>query len=676
MKIPRLTRVKIPRLTRDRIAGAIFVILVVLTAISATWTFRQAWGVYKLRRGVGDTWFLAADGRRWFRMDERHQDIPLADIPLDLQHAFVAVEDHRFFGHMGIDPIALGRAIYRDIRSGGAIEGGSTLTQQLARTLFLSNQKSYGRKIREAALALMIDSALSKQQILELYLNRIYLSGGVYGVETMSKHLFNRPAKMLNLAECALIAGLARAPSSLSPWTNLDGAIERSHVVLTRMREEGLITDAQERSARATRIRIAPYPGPIDPRGGYAKEFLRQQFRDQFGGDHPPDWEVRTTFVPELQDMAERSVADVLRRFNQPELQAALVAIDPQTGDILALVGGRDFRLSQFNRAVRSRRQPGSAFKPFLFAVALDHGYTPVTVLDGLTNIQPQGPDEWAPRNSNDEIADALTLRAALIESNNRAATSLQQRVGARPVLRLASTAGMRDLPDVPSLSLGTGEVTPLDLTGAFAMFPNGGFAVRPRGMIRVIDADGTAVFDNPVHTERVISPESAFQMVSMLEDVMDRGTASAARGWGIRFPSGGKTGTTDDFKDAWFVGFSSSLVVGVWVGFDQPKTIAREGYGSRFALPIWTDFMRRSVQRRPARDFQVPEGLHGEQLCNVSYLRPVEECPTYIEYFKENDDVPSRLCPVHRGTVKQRVRRAMEGILSGIGRKLKGIFR
>jgi len=576
---------------------------------------------------------------------------------------------------MGIDPIALGRAIYRDVRSGGAVEGGSTLTQQLARTLFLSNQKSYGRKVREAALALMIDSALSKQQILELYLNRIYLSGGVYGVETMSRHLFNRPAKTLNLAECALIAGLARAPSSLSPWTNLDGAIDRSHVVLTRMREEGFITEAQERAARAARIRIAPYPGPTDPRGGYAKEFLRQQFRDEFGGDHPPDWEVRTTFVPELQDMAERSVADVLRRFNQPELQAALVAIEPQTGNILALVGGRDVRQSQFNRAVRSRRQPGSAFKPFLFAVALDHGYTPVTGLDGLTNIRPQGPDEWAPRNANDEVADALTLRAALIESNNRAATSLQQRVGSRPVLHLASSAGMRDLPDVPSLSLGTGEVTPLDLTAAFAMFPNGGFTVKPRGMVRVTDADGTAVYDNAVQTERVISPETAFQMVSMLEDVMDRGTASAARGWGIRFPSGGKTGTTDDFKDAWFVGFSSSLVVGVWVGFDQPKTIAREGYGSRFALPIWTDFMRRAVQRRPARDFAVPAGLHAEQLCNVSYLRPVEECPTYVEYFKENDDVPSRLCPIHRGTVKQRVKRAFEGILSGIGRKLKGIF-
>ena len=338
MKIPRLPipPLNIPRRTRDRIAAGVFSTLVVLTAISFAWTLRQAWAVYKLRRGVGDTWFLAADGRPWFRMDERRQDVSLADIPADLQHAFVAVEDHRFYKHLGIDPIALGRAVVRDVRSGGAVEGGSTLTQQLARTLFLSNQKSYGRKAREAVLALMIDSQLTKQQILELYLNRIYLSGGVYGVETMSRHLFNRPARTLNLAECALVAGLARAPSSLSPWTNLDGAIERSHVVLQRMREEGFITDAQERAARATRIRIAPYPGPTDPRGGYAKEFLRQQFRDQFGGDHPPDWQVRTTFIPELQDMAERAVADTLRRFNQPDLQAALIAIDPRTGDIRA----------------------------------------------------------------------------------------------------------------------------------------------------------------------------------------------------------------------------------------------------------------------------------------------------------------------------------------------------
>ena len=661
---------------RDRIAALIFGVLVVLTAVSLTWTLRQAWAVHKLRRGVGDTWFLAADGRRWFRMDEHRSDVPLSEIPVHLQYAFVAVEDHRFFRHPGVDPIALGRAVVRNIRSPGTVEGGSTLTQQLARTLFLSNKKSYGRKIREAVLALMIDSYLSKQQILELYLNRIYLSAGVYGVDTMARHLFGRPARTLSVAESALIAGLARAPSALSPWTNLDGALERSRVVLARMRQEGFITEAQERAAKAARIRIVPFPRASDPRGGYAKEFLRQQFREEFGGDHPPDWEVRTTFLPDLQETGERAVADGLRRFNEPHLQAALVAINPHTGDILALVGGRDFRQSQFNRAVRGRRQPGSAFKPLLFAAALEHGLSPVSVLDDLATIRPQGPDEWAPRNAGGDTPDALTLRAALIESNNRAATALQQRVGSRPILRLASAAGLRNLPDVPSLSLGTGEVTPLDLTAAFAIFPNGGWAVRPRGIVRVVDADGGTAFDNRTRIDRVLSPETAYQMVSILEDVIDRGTGSAARGWGVRFAAGGKTGTTDDFKDAWFVGFSSSVVAGVWVGFDQPRTIGKDAYGSRYALPIWSDFMRRAARRLPPQPFEVPAGLSSDQLCRESYLRPVEGCPVYTEYFKETDGVPGRLCPIHKGNVKQRVTRAIEGFFSGVGRKLKGIFR
>ncbi len=668
-------RFSIPRHLRDRVAAVIFVGLVVMTALGLTWTLRQAWAIHRLQRGVGDTWFLSADGRRWFRMDEHRQDVPLSEIPADLQHAFVAVEDHRFHWHPGVDPIALGRAVARNVRSPGTVEGGSTITQQLARTLFLSNQKSYVRKAREAVLALMIDSELTKSQILELYLNRIYLSAGVYGVETMSRHLFGRPAKTLSLAESALIAGLARAPSALSPWSNLDGAIARSHVVLARMREEGFITTQQDQAARAVRIRIRPYPGAADGRAGYAKEYLRQLFRDRFGGDHPPDWDVRTTFDPDLQEAAERSVGEGLRRFDAG-LQAALVAMDPKSGDILALVGGRDFRQSQFNRATRSRRQPGSAFKPLLFAAALEHGFSPVSMLEGLANIQPQGPDEWAPRNASGETPDALTIRAALVESNNRAAALLQQRLGTRAVLRLASDVGLTDMPDVPSLSLGTGLVTPLELTAAFATFPNGGLAVHPRAIVAVLDADGGTAYDNPQQHARVISPQTAYQMVSMLEDVIDRGTGAAARHAGVRFAVGGKTGTTNEFKDAWFVGFSSSVVVGVWVGFDQPTTIGPDAYGSRYALPIWSDFMRRSARRRPPGAFAEPSGLRDEPMCRVSYLRPVEGCPLYTEHFKPKDNVPSRLCPIHRGSVKQRVTRALEGVLTGLGRRLRDIFR
>jgi 1A family penicillin-binding protein len=665
-----------PHLVRDRIAAALFVVLVILTVVSVTWLLRQGYAVHRLTRGVGDTWFLAADGRRWFRMDEHRRDVPLSEIPDHLQHAFIAVEDHRFFSHPGVDPIALGRAVVRNVTSPGTVEGGSTLTQQLARTLFLSNKKTYGRKIREAALAMMIDAQLSKEQVLELYLNRIYLSAGVYGVETMSRHLFGRPAKQLNLAECALVAGLARAPAALSPWSNLDGAIARSRTVLARMREEGFITESQEREALRTSIRIRPYPGAVEPRGGYAKEYLRQLFRERFGGDHPPDWEVRTTFVPQLQDVAEQAVRNGLGRFPQRDLQAALVAIDPRTGNILALVGGRDFADSQFNRAYRSRRQPGSAFKPLLYAAALESGYSPVSTIQGLASIAPQGPDEWAPRNADGATPDVLTLRAALLESNNRAATALQLQVGSKPVLRLASHVGLHGLPDVPSLSLGTGLVTPLELTGAFAAFPNGGTAVVPRGIMRVLDADGGVALDVPVQSERVISVQTAYQMVSMLRDVVDRGTGVAVRRAGVDFDVAGKTGTTNEFKDAWFVGFASNLVVGVWVGYDQPKTIGADAYGSRYAAPIWSDFMRRAARLRSPGEFDAPAGLKEATLCRVSYLRPVEGCPTYTEYFKPDDAVPGKLCTVHQGTIRQQVRRAIEGVFSGLGRRIRGIFR
>ncbi|HXT33483.1 MAG TPA: transglycosylase domain-containing protein, partial [Vicinamibacterales bacterium] len=260
----------ISRKVQDRIAAGLYGCLVAITAVVVLWSMRQGWAVYKLRRGVGDTWFYAADGRAWFRMDEQRRDVSLDQISRDLQNAVIAVEDHRFYLHFGIDPVGLGRAVYRDVR-GGRLEGGSTLTQQLARTLFLSNKRTLGRKAQEAVLALLLEQELSKKQILELYLNRIFLSAGVYGVETMSRDLFGKPANTLTLPEAALIAGLIRAPSALSPWSNLDGALDRSRVVLQRMREEGFITPAQEKAATQSRPRIRPYPGATEAQAGYAK---------------------------------------------------------------------------------------------------------------------------------------------------------------------------------------------------------------------------------------------------------------------------------------------------------------------------------------------------------------------------------------------------------------------
>ena len=651
-------------------------VLIVGVLLSATWTVRHAWAIYRLNRGVGDTVFYDAQGRPWFRLDEQRRDVPLDRISTHFRNAVVAVEDHRFYRHPGIDPIALGRAVVYNVRSDDGRQGGSTITQQLARTLFLSNQRTYARKLKEAVLAVLLEVFLSKREILELYLNRVYLSGGIYGVETMANKMLRKPAAQLSLAEAAVIAGIIQAPAAYSPWSHFEAARRRSFVVLQRMREEGMITAAQEQAARTEPIRIQPPPAIADSRYGYAKDYLRQQFRNVYGGDNPPDWKVHTTFVVEIQDAAEIAVRDGLRRLGSPGLQAALVAIDPATGNILAMVGGSDFRTTPFNRAVRSRRQPGSAFKPFVYAAALERGLSPVSTLTGLRQVAIEAAEGvWIPRDERAHDADVLTLREALLESNNAAAVLLQQQVGARPILRLANDLGVRNQPDVPSLALGSGLVTPLDLTAAYAVFPSLGYRVRPRALVDVTSADGDKVLR--IHTEReqILSPEIAFQMVTMLQDVVNRGTGSAARAAGVRGPVGGKTGTTNDYRDAWFVGFNSSVVVGVWVGFDQPERIRSGGSGARVALPIWSDFMRRTARRLPGNPIEPPAALHGEELCLISYQRPVEGCPTYIEYFKTGDEVPSRLCPIHQGTLKQRAQRAIQSVLGALGRSIKGIF-
>jgi membrane carboxypeptidase/penicillin-binding protein len=473
-----------------------------------------------------------------------------------------------------------------------------------------------------------------------------------------------------------MMAGLIRAPATLSPWSNYDGALERSHIVLAQMLREGFITPEQEQAARAVRPRIQPYRQPNDTKFAWAKDYLRQQFRNEFGGDHPPDWQARTSFRLPIQDAAERAVSSGLDRLRKPGLEAALVAIDPSTGDLVALVGGSNYLRSTFNRAVRSKRQPGSAFKPLVFAAALSRGYSPVSVLTNLQRVSAPNNPEWNPRSAHGEQPDSMTLRAALLESNNAAAVDLQQEIGTRPVLKLASDAGLNGLPDVPSLALGTGVVSPLELTAAYSMFPGEGEMVRPRGLIKVLDADGAEVLDRPIERERIVSPEVAFQMTTMLRDVIERGTGAAARSLGVRGPIAGKTGTTDDYRDAWFIGFSTSVVAGVWVGFDQPASIGQDAYAARVAVPIWADFMKRTAQALPAREFSIPSGLRPEELCSVSYLKPVDGCPTYTEYFKDGDAVPSQRCPIHQGSLKQRAARAIEGIFRSLGQKIAGIFR
>jgi 1A family penicillin-binding protein len=662
---------------RDWLVAIGGALLIVVTVMVLLWTGRHAVWIYRLNRGVGGTMFYDAANRPWFPLDEQRRDVPFEQISTYFKDAVIAVEDHRYYSHFGIDPIAVTRAAVYNLRSSDGTQGGSTITQQLARTLYLSNARTFARKAQEAALAVLLEVFLSKKEILELYFDRVYLSGGVYGVESMSEKLYGKHASNLTLGEAALIAGIIRAPAAYSPWTHFDAARRRSFVVLRRMREERKITAAQEQQARQEQIRIRPQSAVSNARHGYAKEFLRQQFRDIYGGDNPPDWKVHTSFVPEIQDAAEAAVRSGLRQLGDGGLQAALVAMDPGTGNLLALVGGSDFTRTPFNRAVRSRRQPGSAFKPFVYSVALESGMSPVSTISGIKQVAVAAPEGvWIPRDERVSEEDSLTLREALLESNNAAAVLLQQRLGSRPVLRLANDLGVRNQPDVPSLALGSGLVTPLDLTAAYAVFPTLGYRVRPRGIIDVETADGERAHRTNIESEQVLSPEVAFQMLTMLEDVIDRGTGAAARRLGVHGAVGGKTGTTNDYRDAWFVGFNSAVVVGVWVGYDQPERIRVGGTGSRVALPIWADFMRRTAQRLPGHAFEPPGDMRAQELCHVSYLRPVEGCPTYVEYFKTGDDIPSRLCTIHQGTMKERVQRAVQGIFGAIGRGLKGIFR
>ena len=651
-------------------------VAIAAVVVSGVWTVRHAWAIYKLNRGVGDTVFYDADDHPWFRLDEQRQDVPFDHIATSFKDAVIAVEDHRFYLHPGIDPIGLSRAVVHNVR-GEDRQGGSTITQQLARTLFLSNTRTYGRKVKEAVLSVMLEIFLSKREILQLYMNRVYLGSGIYGVETMSRRTFGKRASDLTLGEAALLAGVIRAPASYSPWNRLEHARARSFIVLRRMREEGKITVAQEQSARGEKLRVRPASSTANSRHGYAKEFLRQQFRDLIGNDNPPDWKVHTTFVQEVQDAAEVAVRNGLRRLGLPGLQAALVAIDPSNGSLLALVGGSDYQTTPFNRATRSHRQPGSAFKPFVYATALEQGLSPVSTISGLQQVAVQAPEGvWIPRDDRAKTHDTMTLREALLESSNAAAVLLQQRVGARPVIKLANDLGVPDQPDVPSLALGSGLVTPLDLTAAYAVFPGMGYRSQPRGLISIEDADGDQVEYVHLKRQQVLSEQVAYQMVSMLQDVTRRGTAASLQRQGLPMEVAGKTGTTNESRDAWFVGFSSSVVVGVWIGFDDPQTIRSDASGSRIALPIWADFMRRTAQRLPADPFPRPPKLRSELMCSVSYHRALDGCPSYVEYFKPGDDIPTQLCELHTGSLKQRAERALRGLLGALGEGIRGIFR
>jgi penicillin-binding protein 1A len=569
---------------------------------------------------------------------EQRIDVPLTRVADGMIEALVAVEDQRFFSHYGIDPIRVIGAAWRNYQAGRIVQGGSTLTQQLARAAQLTRVRTFDRKIREILVAARLEERYSKQEILQEYLNTVYFGEGYYGVEAASRGYFGKSAADLNLAEAALLAALVRAPSLDAPCVSAERARGRRNLVLRLMREQERISDAEYRAAIN-----APLPDRAHqaqslastPRGNglYFQEELRRQLVAQFGAERVLRGGLRvySTYDPDLQHQAERVISTRIAqlaksRSRARDLQGSLVAMDPVSGDVHALVGGRDFRESSFNRATQARRQAGSAFKPIIYAAALERGYAPGTMLRDLdTPIYASG-KVWLPNGEHER--SEYTLRRALKVSSNRAAAQLLQQVGVSTAVYYAHRMGIAsDLPMVPSLALGTGEVTLLELTAAYSAFANNGYVATPRLMTRVEDQDGKTLWWAPESRVQAISSTTAYLMSSMLSDVVTAGTAANARSLGFKLPAAGKTGTTDDYADAWFIGYTPHLLTGVWFGLDTPAPIMNRGFAGTVAVPAWASFMRAATQGAKAEWYPMPADVEKVAICPISGARASDAC-------------------------------------------------
>jgi penicillin-binding protein 1A len=519
--------------------------------------------------------------------------VNLADIPTYLPKAFVAIEDHRFYDHYGIDPIGITRAVIRNLTRRSGMEGGSTLTQQLAKNLFLTQERTISRKIQEAILAVWLEHRYSKDQILELYLNRVYFGSGAYGVEAAARKYFGHGARDVTLQEAATLAGLMKAPVKLAPNRNPTGAAERAAQVINAMAREGFITQDMARSALNT-----PAQAKQDRGAGslnYAADYVMDILDDTIGAIDE-DIVVSTTLSAHMQRAAELALTDELNSKGQRfgVTQGALVALDPN-GQIKALVGGRNYAESQFNRAVAAKRQPGSSFKPFVYLTAIEKGLTPTSVRDD-SPINVRG---WAPENSTREYLGPVTLTRALSLSLNTVSVRLALEMGPKNVIATAHRLGIAsELRPDASIALGTSEVTPLELVTGYAPFANGGIAIQPHIILRVKTAQGRMLYQRKgASFGRVIEPQHVAMMNMMMQETLTTGTAKRAElpNW----QAAGKTGTSQDYRDAWFVGYTGLLVAGVWLGNDD-NSPTRRASGANLPVDIWSRFMREALQGIP----------------------------------------------------------------------------
>jgi 1A family penicillin-binding protein len=630
------------------VAAGMIIVLGIATglAVHRLWTFRSDLEklAHRLTLDVGPESTLLYDGNNNLvsaLFEEHRIGVPLEAISPHLVNAVVAIEDKRFWKHGGVDPPRIIMAALANQRAGQIVQGGSTITQQLVRSILLNRQKSYTRKIKEALLARRLEERYDKRDILAAYLNRVYFGDGYYGIEAASLGYFGKPASQLDVSEAATLAGLIKGPSVYSPTQAPERSRQRRVLVLNEMRAEGMLSDTQYEEARSVSVKTliarGERAGVQDPRHTRGAEYFRsavtRELIKRFGAEavYTGGLRVYTTLDRRLQALAEDVVSDrlmrmpYLRRGGEP-LQGALVAIEPGTGYVKAIVGGRDFKESPFNRAMEAARSPGSAFKPFIFALALESGLSPSTTVDGLDEPIPTREGPWLPDGEHE--LTSIRLRDALVVSSNRAAAHLLQQLGVRRAVDLVARFGVTSpLPEVPSLALGTGEVTLFELTAAYGVFANRGIWRQPTMIRRVVDRYGREIYRAPETDRPVVSEATAYLMTSMMADVVNRGTATTARAAGLRLKAAGKTGTSSNFADAWFVGYTPDLVTGLWIGYDKPQMIMDRGFAGVVAVPTWARFMMAALRDVRENWFEMPGSLTTVKLCRVSGLLSTDRC-------------------------------------------------
>ena len=599
--------------------------------------------------------------------------VPIDEVSPHFLAAILAREDNRFYDHPGIDVIGIARAAVRNLKDRSAVQGASTITMQLARNSFGMFQKTLDRKLVEIFIALRIESKYTKSEILEAYVNRIYYGSGIYGVERASQKYFGKPAADMSLSESALLAGIIRGPNKFSPFRNYDGAIAERNTVLKRMVAAGRITGPQSEDAQLEKIVVQPQTNTASTReSSWALDAVRRDL-DRILDDSDFDvggFQIYTTIDANLQSVSEaaidRRLSDIEKNagYQHPikanydksqgdpaYLQGALVAIDNDSGAILSIVGGRDFKDSQYNRALLSERQVGSTYKPFVYAAAMEQGalFPGTLVSDGP--IRPgelQTPTgNWSPKNSDGKYLGMQPVRTGLVRSRNTMSVRIGDRAGIDNLLDLSYRAGFPiTVERSPQLYIGNLGATVKTLTGAFGIFANNGVKKRPYVIDRIVDRDGSLVYESGQQEINVISPGLAEMMDDMLQGVMaPGGTGARARSLGFESPAGGKTGTTNDYHDAWFCGYTSRLTCGVWTGLDQPQRIMARGYGSTLALPIWTDVMKHAEKLGYTRDIpQARPAMASVELCNVTAALATQNCRAQGHAYTEES--PLRTCP------------------------------